>query len=442
MPDEKNAADNFDNSIGEAARQSHFLIVVLTAIYVVALVDRFLIALIIDPIKGDLHLTDVQVSLMIGLAFSLFYGIFSIPAGFLADRVGRRGMIGTAAFGWSAMTALCGLATGFFQFFLARAGVGVAEACITPTALSLIRDRVPPRLRGRAFSVFAMGPNVGGAIALSGGGVLLGAASHGAFHGLPLIGELHAWQVLLVLVGMIGMIPILPLLWVVPDRRDFAPSADPPDSATILGAYRHMRSKLVLYAPLLGYVTFSAMLAFGVNAWMPSMISRKFGVSLAQVGAVSGPITLVAAVSGLSLCGYLIDRFADDVRKILLLGKALAICAILAGTLMPQVENLRITWLFYGAVVFFMGSFYPVGVSVLVRFTPNKIMGKVMAIYLIFQSSLGGALAPSTVAAIARFFDGPRAIAYGLSIHCAIAGGIGLLLCMHLSRLVRVSGEY
>ena len=422
--------------------QVGLLIAVLSVIYTVALVDRFLLALLVDPIKADLGLTDIQVSLVIGVAFSVFYGAFSIPAGFLADRVGRRGLIGTAAIGWSLMTAFCGFAIGFWHLFVGRAGVGLAEAFITPTSLSLIRDRVPERLRGRAFSFFAMGPNVGGALALFGGGALLAAAGDGVFSGLPFIGGLHPWQIVLVVIGLAGCIPVLPLVLLRRDNPAERPHLADGMTWGASGLWQHLRANAATYSLLIGYATLSAMLAFGINGWMPAMMSRKFDIPLPQIGAISGPISLVGAIGGLALCGIVLDRIAARGGEVLVYGMIAGVGAIVAGSLMPLVASQTAAWTLYGVAIFFMGSFYSVAVTKLAQITPSAMMGKVVALYLIFQSSIGGALAPTTTALIAANFSGPLAIAFGLSIHCAVMGTLGLALCVTLALHLRKSDRH
>ena len=431
------ASDASTSSRPEAA----LLIGALGIIYVWALVDRFLLALLVDPIKASLHLTDVEVSLVVGTAFSVFYGLLSLPAGFLSDRLGRRGIVGGAALGWSAATAFCGFATSFAWMFVGRCGVGVAEAFITPASLSLIRDRVDARFRGRAYSIFAMGPNVGGAIALAGGGALLGAAEAGKLSGLPWIGAMASWQIVLILVGVAGVVPIIPLLFVRPDAALRRAHLAGGQGWSTAGLGRHLRANAAAYALLIGYVTTSAMLAFGVNGWMPAMINRKFAMPLSHLGLISGPISLVAAVGGLTTCGALIDRINARGGNILWLGVVLEVLAALSAIAMALANEVHIAFAMFGATIFFAGSFYSVGVSELTRLTPAPYMGKVTALYLIFQSSLGGALAPTVVALLAKLFSGPTAIASGLGLHCAIFGALGAGFCALLGRHVRRSAR-
>ena len=121
--------------------------------YTFSFVDRFILILLIEPIKQDFNLSDTGVSLLVGFAFVIFYTFLGIPIGRLADRVNRRNLIVAGITLWSCMTALCGLARGFGSLFVARVGVGVGDAALSPAAYSMIADLVPPNKLGRARSV-------------------------------------------------------------------------------------------------------------------------------------------------------------------------------------------------------------------------------------------------------------------------------------------------
>ena len=129
------------------------LVVVLMLIYTYAFVDRVCLSLVVEPIRADLGATDVQMGLLIGLGFALFYAVANIPAGYYVDRINRRKTIAVASVVWASMTVVCGTAETYTQLFIGRAGVGLAEAVITPAAFSMIRDAVPSRYRAMASTI-------------------------------------------------------------------------------------------------------------------------------------------------------------------------------------------------------------------------------------------------------------------------------------------------
>src|SRR5262245_9002593 len=165
-----------------------YVVGVLTLVYVFSFIDRQILNLLVRPIRRDLDISDTQMSLLMGFSFALFYTLFGIPLGRLADAHSRRGLIALGFVFWSVMTAGCGLARNFVQMLLLRVGVGVGEAALSPAAYSLISDYFPPQRRATAISVYSMGIYIGSGLAFVLGGVVVGFVStHGAWQ-LPLIG--------------------------------------------------------------------------------------------------------------------------------------------------------------------------------------------------------------------------------------------------------------
>ena len=138
-----------------------YVVVLLTLAYIISFVDRQILGLLAELIKRDLEISDVQMSWLMGLSFAIFYATLGIPIGWLADRRSRRTIIAVGITIWCAMTAACGLAKGYWQLFLARVGVGVGEATLTPAALSMITDYFPRHQVGRAIGFYTMGISLG-----------------------------------------------------------------------------------------------------------------------------------------------------------------------------------------------------------------------------------------------------------------------------------------
>ena len=204
-------------------RRAWVTVFVLLAAYAVAFIDRQILTLLVEPIQRDLEITDTQFSLLSGLAFTLFYTLMGIPLGWLADRGSRRKLILVSVLFWSAMTAACGMAKSFGMLFLARIGVGVGEAGLSPAAFSMIADSFPPEKRSRALSLYAMGAVAGVGLALIIGGAVIGWASTAPPVVLPILGELRTWQLAFLLVSLPG--PVLAIaVWALrePKRQELA----------------------------------------------------------------------------------------------------------------------------------------------------------------------------------------------------------------------------
>ena len=153
--------------------QAWYGVVILTLAYVLSFLDRQLLSLVVTDIKTDLELTDSQMSIILGFAFALFYTTMGIPIGRLADKKSRKTIIAIGISFWCLMTAVTGIIKTYLQLFIARVGVGVGEATLSPSALSMISDYFPKEKRGTAMGFFNMGVSVGSGIALILGGQIV-----------------------------------------------------------------------------------------------------------------------------------------------------------------------------------------------------------------------------------------------------------------------------
>ena len=150
-----------------------YTVILLTVAYVFSFVDRYILGLLVEPIKADLGLTDTEIGLLLGPAFALFYTTMGLPLGWLADRTRRTWLVGAGIAVWSLATAACGLARNFVQLFIARMSVGVGEATLSPCALSMIADSFPEEKRGKPVAFYTAALSLGAGIAsLAGASVL------------------------------------------------------------------------------------------------------------------------------------------------------------------------------------------------------------------------------------------------------------------------------
>lgn len=196
-------------------RYAWYVLALLVGIYVLNFVDRQLLAILAPDLKRDLGISDSDFGFLYGTAFGVFYALFGIPLGKLADGWLRVRLLAIGLALWSAMTALSGLSRNFTQLALARVGVGVGEATLNPCAYSLISDYFPPGRRATALGIYATGVYLGSGLSLYVGSVIVGEwnaafAAGGAPFGLV------GWQAALLLVGLPGM---LAALWVVTLRE-------------------------------------------------------------------------------------------------------------------------------------------------------------------------------------------------------------------------------
>ena len=189
----------------EHGRYPAYVLGVLVVVYVFNFLDRQILSILAERIKADLGLTDAQIGFLSGTAFAVFYAIFGIPLGRLADAWDRRRLIALGLAAWSCMTAVSGLARSFGELAAARIGVGIGEASATPAAFSLLSDYFPPARRATALAVYSSGIYIGAGIGLGIGGVIVNRWD-AAWAGTTAPLGLRGWQVAFFAVGLPGLV--------------------------------------------------------------------------------------------------------------------------------------------------------------------------------------------------------------------------------------------
>ena len=163
-PDSEHVSGMDTNPPWPRPAYSWYVVAILLLAYTLSFIDRMILSLLVAPIRAALDISDTQVSLLIGLAFALFYTVLGLPLAWIADRYNRRNLIVAGVAIWSVMTAGCGLAGSYVTLFLARMGVGVGEATLSPAAYSMLSDYFPRHKLARAMAVYSMGVPLGAGI--------------------------------------------------------------------------------------------------------------------------------------------------------------------------------------------------------------------------------------------------------------------------------------
>ncbi|MEM6709146.1 MAG: MFS transporter [Pseudomonadota bacterium] len=198
------------DSSAVGGRYARYVLGVLIVVYIFNFIDRQILSILAEEIKADLGLTDADIGFLYGTAFAVFYAVFGIPLGRLADLWVRRSLIGAGLAFWSLMTALSGTARSFTGLALYRFGVGIGEASATPAAFSMLSDLFPPTQRATVLSIYSGGIYIGAGIGLFLGGLIVDGWSGAFAPGTEPLG-LKGWQVAFFAVGLPGL---LTALWV------------------------------------------------------------------------------------------------------------------------------------------------------------------------------------------------------------------------------------
>jgi len=422
------AGDRPETEVSGPSSTNWRMVFVLTAIFSLSSIDRGIIPLLVEPIRADLGLTDVQISLLLGFSFVLLFSLCALPAGYLADVMSRRLLIALSTVFWSVMGILCGFANTFWHLFFGRLGLGAGEAGLPPAAFSLLRDGVHPRHRARAFSVYHMSPIIGKGVANWGGAILLTLAAAGAFRAWPIIGNLQPWQVAIIMPGLLGL-PMALLLFTFREPKRSRAATTPEhdkDAPTFGELIRHIHTYRRAYIPI--YVAmFLSGVGNGFSAWLPAAIGRTWLLTPSEIGKVLGPVGLLTGPITLLAFGYLMDRFgrksSGAAMRVAFFGTALHLPPSLFIFLAPSIP---LMWTSVGFSMLFDYATL-LATSVALSFvTPTRLMGKATAFYAIAANS-GSAIGPTFFALIAKFFFmGDEALSDGLLFGYPLV----LVLCM------------
>jgi len=412
-------------------RTAWFVAIVLMLANTLAFVDRQALALLVQPIKHDLHASDTAMSLLYGLSFTLFYVGVGIPVARLADRSNRRNIIAASVFMWSLATAACGLARSFGTLFVARVGVGAGEAGFSPSAYSLLADYFPRERLASAMGVYQMGVYLGGALALVIGGLVAGILPPESLIALPVIGTIKGWHVVFLALGIPGLLLSLLILAIrEPARRGLVSDTGAVPLKTL---FAHVLSRKAAYFGIgLGFAMM-ILVGNGTGAWIPAFFGRKFGWSIAEIGARYGLVVFFCGTTGAlagGFCASWLHRLGFPRGNLLVaLVGFVALVPLTIG--FPLVPTPALALAMIGAMNFFAGFNLGGGLAALQDLTPNRMRALVSAGYMLLANLIGGTLGPTVVALITDYgFRDPQRLPEAIAITCAIFSPLALVFLL------------
>jgi predicted MFS family arabinose efflux permease len=264
----------------------------LTSLFSVA--DRLVLSILLEDIKAEFALSDAELGLLTGIAFSLCYVLFGFPFARLADRAVRRNLVAGALAFWSLMTVLCAAATGFWSLFLARMGVGVGESGSGPASQSMLADYFRREELARAMGFLTLGATLGTVTGLMAGGLLA---------------DRFGWRMAFVALGVPGLAHALLILATVrePPRGRYAVGGAAEARQRPLGeALRRLLANRVYVGVVAGFAV-QIMIGYGMAIWMAPIMLRNFEVSTGMVGLFLGLAFLAGGIPGPIAGGFLTD---------------------------------------------------------------------------------------------------------------------------------------
>lgn len=411
-------------------RYAWTVVAVLCLAYAVSFMDRQLLYLLVADVQRSLDATDTEISLLQGVAFGMFYTLLGLPLGRLADLRSRRAIIAVGIALWSVMTAACGLSRTYLQMFLARMGVGIGEASLSPSALSMISDYFPPQKRAAAVSTYVMGNTLGAGLALVTGGALIGAIGGWGDISLPGYGTLAPWQLTFLIAALPGLVLALVMMTIrEPHRRGMKAdiSARPSPREVLAFVWQHrgiyLRHNIAM--------AMMSILTYGISAWAPTFFMRKFGWTASDVGARYGLVVLIFGCAGVLaggvFAGYLSRRGHQDAS---LRATWIAIaCLVPFGVTGPLMSDPTAALLMFIPVTAFCVMPFGTAATCLQEITPNQMRGQVAALYLFTISIVGTTIGATTVALLTDFvFADPLAVGKSMAVVAAVMAPTALAI--------------
>ncbi|TVV77302.1 MFS transporter [Sphingomonas solaris] len=373
-------------------------VAILFLLYILSLTDRNIMALMVGPIKADLKLSDLQISLLQGPAFAILFCICALPVGMALDRYSRRLILYISVTVWSISAASCGLASSFMMLFVARAGVGAGESGFGTGSYSVVGDSFPPHRVSLAMSIFIMGGVMGSGIVLLVGGPIVAAVMAGGPSVWPVFGPLQPWQEVFIITGTPGLLlAFLVFLFREPPRRR--------KSATGHKGYGEAAAFLAARKPLAvamfaGFGMAQAV-TIGFQLWTPSYLVRVHDWAPGRIGVVLG-ITQIGAAALMPVHGWIVDTLFRRGRRDAHLFWAMTTLLLAApfGIAAFLVADPWITVACYGAFMALILSTAGLGPSIVQVVTPPLLRGRVSALYVLVTGIIALAGGPVLVGLI------------------------------------------
>ncbi|CAN5212533.1 MFS transporter [soil metagenome] len=414
---------------GAVAPRAWVILGALVAATILSYVDRTILSLLVTPIRADLKINDLQMGLLMGPTFAVFFALMGAPLGWAADRVDRLRLAAVGVALWSLATALSGLSHEYWQLLLARVGVAVGEAVLLPTATSLVADSFTAQVRTRRVGVLGMAIYWGSSAALLVGGLLIATVTR-LVDVEGFVAGFRPWQLVLITVAAPGLL-VSAVLAILPEPKRTVQSK----ASAIPSFVRSSIASSLLERALL-YIAFGlmAVVGYSVTAWAPTHLIRAFGWSAAQAGVGLGTGLILAATLAIWAATTIADRLAargrHDAKYLVALG-----CTLIA---LPF--GIALTWLtqpiaFILAACVAMAAAaacIAMGPLAAAELSSAHARGRAVGVYQMCVGLIGAGIGPPAVAAAAHF--GTKAAGLGLGLTIVTSTGFAVAALIFWSR--------
>jgi MFS family permease len=380
-------------------------------------IDRSMLNFLVDPVRQSLKISDVQISLLQGLSYSVFYVSAGLLLGLIADRTARIRLLMIGSLLWSAATIAGGLAASFAWMFLARMMVGFGEATLGPCAMPLISDSFTPARRGRPLSLHLLGGSIASGLAAWAIGWVLKQAPRGTFRLIPGLAHAAPWRIAFVLAGALGAFLVIALACQrEPPRRGVAVNTSGNTSLGPILDYFRLNWAVFLQI-YLAFALFSVA-GYGTVNWGVAVLTRQFGLGEAAAVQSLGTTFFIAGAIGALATGQILDMpiiSREPGAKLLLM--ALLPLGMLPATAMTLAPSGRLAILALSSLILISPMVSITMLRTLSELMPNDMRGLSVSLMSFAGTMIGGVFGPLLIALCTEHFLGDeRKIGLGVLI--------------------------
>ena len=391
-----------------------YVLAILTLINALGAIDRSVVSVVAEPLKTEFLLSDKQIGMLGGLAFSLTFALAVLPMGWLIDRVDRRALLGITVTIWSIFTAAGALSSNFIMLVVARMGVGAAEAPSQIGSLSLVADTFPMKQRNTAVSIYIAGGALGAILVFIIGGWLL----------------MHfTWRAVFFVAGGPGLLLAMLLYFTTrePERGAFDAGHGPGNEAAgkdgrpglkdIIGGM--LGNAALRYA--VPAITIGTGVTYSLTLWTTSFLVRVHGMSVGHGAIWSGVGLGMGMAVGSLLVGPLADRISKgDQRKLALIPTVAMGIAVVACAVMILTDTLLVALAGLSVMALMTGFFIAPGYSIIISLTPPNERGTTLATTKLVSMLIGSGVIPMLTGMISDAIGGSDSIRPALMFTTAL----------------------
>lgn len=412
---------------------------VLTLASTFSIIDRQILNVMIGPVQRDLGgISDFQISLIMGFAFTFMYSILSYPAGWIADRYNRKNLMAVGIFSWSLLTMLCGTVHQYWHLFLARMGVGVGEATLGPAANSALADYFTADRLPLAIGIMSAAPFIGQGLANIAGGPLIDYLESSPNFVIPVLGEVYSWQMVFLAVGAPGILVAL-MTWGLREPGRHGRINEGETGVPFSEVWRFVKTRVGFFAFVFTAYLCLATQGWSLFSWIVEYYVRNHEWTRSEIGVIYGSIAMIVgimgSVTGGLWAGSLMARRPDATLRIVMYG---TVVLLVTAPFLTVVSDPWVGVFLLIPITFCMAMPPGLIMATLQAISPNELRGQMVAFYLIAVNFLAYTFAPSLPAYLSdQVFQSRMALGQSISILAVINYSIAvvcLALCLKYYR--------